>query len=89
MDEGRENNMCVEEGGLPLIKKVLYGVFIDNEKSGRSQSWLLYTCCSLISSLVLFLIMTYIVAVLFNQIACFLGDQLRNFLTCEPYQNFS
>jgi len=39
--------------------------------------------------LVLFLIMTYIVAVLFNQIACFLGDQLRNFLTCEPYQNFS
>jgi predicted CDP-diglyceride synthetase/phosphatidate cytidylyltransferase len=39
--------------------------------------------------LVLFLIMPYIVAVLFNEIACFLGDQLRNFLTCEPYQNFS
>ena len=32
MDEGRENNMCEEGSGLPLIKKVLYGVFIDNEK---------------------------------------------------------
>ncbi|SEN03030.1 hypothetical protein [Niastella yeongjuensis] len=32
MDEGRENNMCADEGGLPLIKKVLYGVLIDNEK---------------------------------------------------------
>jgi hypothetical protein len=38
--------------------------------------------------LVLFLIMAYIVAVLFNQIACFLGIQLRNFLTCEPYRKF-
>lgn len=38
--------------------------------------------------LVLFLIMAYIVAVLFNQIACFLGNQLRNFLTCEPYRKF-
>ena len=30
MDEGRKNNMCVDEGSLPLIKKVLYGVLIDN-----------------------------------------------------------
>jgi len=33
--------------------------------------------------------MTYIGAVLFNEMVCFLGFQLRNFLTCEPYQNIS
>ena len=37
MDEGRENNMCVEEGGLPLIKKVLYGVLMDNEEKGENM----------------------------------------------------
>ena len=36
MDEGRENNKCEDEGDLPLIKKVLYGVLIDNGKSVRS-----------------------------------------------------
>lgn len=30
MDEGRENKMCAEGAGLPLIKKVLYGVLVDN-----------------------------------------------------------
>jgi hypothetical protein len=29
MDEGRENNKCVKGAGLPLIKKVLYGVLVD------------------------------------------------------------
>jgi hypothetical protein len=37
MDEGRENNMCVEAGGLPLIKKVLYGVLIDNRKRQQAK----------------------------------------------------
>jgi hypothetical protein len=32
MDEGRENNICAEGAGLPLIKKVLYGVLIDNRQ---------------------------------------------------------
>ena len=36
MDEGRENNKCADERGLPLIKKVLYGTLIGNGKSGRS-----------------------------------------------------
>lgn len=58
--------------------------------NGQRISYLLIVNYILpIGLLVLFLIMPYIVAVLFNQIACFLGDQLRNFLTCEPYQNFS
>jgi len=34
MDEGRENNMCEEGSGLPLIKKVLYGILIDNREKG-------------------------------------------------------
>jgi hypothetical protein len=52
----------------------------------RPPTWLMHND---LAWLVLFLIMLYIGAVLFNEIACFLGDQLRNFLTCEPYQNFS
>jgi hypothetical protein len=30
MDEGREILMCVDAGMLPLIKKILYIVFVDN-----------------------------------------------------------
>ena len=36
MDEGRENNMCAEEGRLPLVKKMLYSVLIDK---GRLRAW--------------------------------------------------
>ncbi|WP_207512022.1 hypothetical protein [Longitalea luteola] len=104
MDEGSKILMCEDAGALPLIKKVLYGVLIDNRQltigsrqaitdtiwqpASLQSGWKLAHCL-LVQVLVLFLIMPYIVAVLFNQIACFLGDHLRNFLTCEPYQNFS
>jgi hypothetical protein len=40
MDEGRENNRCAEGACLPLIKKVLYGVLIDNrQKAIGNEQW--------------------------------------------------